>query len=372
MVRGTSRPGGFPKTSLVSLRTLLTPIFLVFFLLPVELIIKFGKVEGPARQDTIPGEFMPTRVRAHFQGSVGGIEGIFTNRYGFRGQPDFPRARPRSELRILALGDSVGFGVGVSVEATYARQAEAVLNLGKRVRFINASGQGYSPSSYLAYLVAEGFDFEPNLILVQMEPSNDVTDEALLRVVAGAGLAPEVRGGRYSVAWDGNLLGSITLGPYFYEQTYLYTMLTRRLFTTLDNAFPQHTALSAPENFYYHQEFDRFLLSPERIELGWKRSLEAFTLIGENARKKGSQFVLLLIPTLFAFHENADVSNFGNSLVDRMAEWARSKGIFFIDLRPALHAAGGSGLYMDFAHFTAEGHRAAGREIARQLRNYLP
>ncbi len=169
-----------------------------------------------------------------------------------------------------------------------------------------------------------------------------------------------------------NLLGSITLGPYFYECTYLYTMLTRRLFTVLDQLFPQHTALSGPGSLYYHQGFDRFLFTTGRIEQGWERSLDALTRIGENAGRNGSQFVLLLTPTRFAFHENEEVRGFGNGLVDRMVEWAGARGIAFIDLRPAIAAAGGSALYMDFAHLTAQGHRAAGREIARQLAPYLP
>ena len=367
-----SSPGASKKTGLVSLRRLLTPVILLLFLLPIELLIKFGKADGPARKDTIPGDFMLIRLRPDFQGSLGNMQSVFTNRYGFRGQPDFPQARPREELRVLSLGDSVGFGFGVGAEETFCRQAESLLNRGKRVRLINAAGQGYSPSSYLAYLLAEGFDFEPNLILVQMEPSNDVTDEALLRVVTGKDLAAEVRGGRYGVAWDGNLLGSITLGPYFYERIYLYTMLTRRLFTTLDQLFPQHSALSAPGSFYYHQGFDRFLFTAGRIEQGWERSLDALTRIGENAGRNGSQFVLLLTPTRFAFHENEEVRGFGNGLVDRMVEWAGARGIAFIDLRPAVAAAGGSALYLDFAHLTAQGHRAAGREIARQLAPYLP
>ncbi len=351
---------------------LITPILLLLFLFPIELIIKYLKTTGPTRSDTITSDFMPIRLKSYFQGVVGGVNGVFTNQYGFRGQPDFPRSRPHNELRILSLGDSIGFGYGIDTEETYSRKIENLLNLEKQVRLINAAGQGYSPSSYLSYLIEEGFSFEPNLIMVQMEPSNDVTDEALIRLVVGKNLVPKVRGGRYTVTWDGNLLGSIILGPYFYEQSYLYTMLTRRLFTALDLIFPKHTALSDQDSFYYHQGFDRFLLTSDRIKLGWKRSFDAVAQISEITRKKNLPFILLLTPTRFAFHKNKIIRDFGNGLVDRVINWAHTKDISYIDLRTAINAAGGARLYIDFAHYTAEGHNIIGQEIARKIQNYLP
>ena len=315
---------------------------------------------------------MPTRLRPNFRGRVGDMQEV-TNRYGFRGEPDFPRQRPDDEYRILALGDSIGFGFGVLPEETYSRQAETFLSGGPgRIRFMNAAGQGYSPSTYLAYLQAEGIDLTPNLILVQVEPSNDVTDEALLRVVDRGDQGLQVRGGRYCVTWDGNLLGSFTLGPYFYERTYLYTLLTRRLLETLGRLFPGHSALSTPGNLYYHMGFDRFLLTSARLESGWSRSQAALSQIREIAGRQGSRFVLLLTPTLYAFHENRALNGFGNRLMDRMIDWARQRSIEYIDPRTALAENGGTALFTDFAHYTPEGHRILAGEISRHLEDYVP
>ena len=353
-------------------RIVLTVVLLPFFLFPAELLVKYIRTPGPARQDTIPSSYMPIRLRPNFRGPIGDMQEVITNRYGFRGEPDFPRRRPDGEYRILALGDSIGFGFGVQPGETYSRQAEALLTGGPgRIRIINAEGQGYSPSMYLAYLQAECFDLEPNLILVQVEPSNDVTDEALLRVVDGGDQGLEVGGGRYCVTWDGNLLGSFTLGPYFYERTYLYTMLTRRLLETLGRLFPRHSALSTPGNFYYHMGFDRFLFTSERLESGWTQSQAALSQIREIASRNGSRFVLLLTPTLYAFHEKRTLNGFGNLLIDRMTDWARQQSIDTIDPRAALAGNGGTALFTDFAHYTPEGHRVLGREIARYLQDQL-
>ena len=354
-------------------RILLTLVLLPFFLLPAELLVKYVRTPGPARQDTILSRFMPTRLRPNFRGPVGYMQEVVTNRYGFRGEPDFPSSRPDDEYRILALGDSIAFGYGVQPKETYPRQAEALLRAGHgRIRLMNAAGQGYSPSNYLAYLQAEGLDLEPNLILVQVEPSNDVTDEALLRVVDRGDQGLEVRGGRYCVTWDGNLLGSFILGPYFYERTYLYTLLTRRLLGTLGRLFPRHSALSTPGNLYYHMEFDRFLFTSARLESGWTRSQTALSQIREIAGRQGSRFVLLLTHTLYAFHENRALNGFGNLLIDRMIDWARQRSIDFIDPRAALAGNGGTALFTDFAHYTPEGHRVLGGEIARHLEDYVP
>ena len=353
-------------------RIFLTLLLLPFFLFPAELLVKYIRTPGPARQDTIPSRYMPTRLRPNFRGPVGDMQEVTTNRYGFRGEPDFPRQKPDDEYRILALGDSIGFGFGVQPEETYSRQAEALLRGGPgRIRFMNAAGQGYSPSTYLAYLQAEGIDLTPNLILVQVEPSNDVTDEALLRVVDRGGEGVAVRGGRYCVTWDGNLLGSFTLGPYFYERTYLYTLLTRRFLETLGQLFPRHSALSTPGNLYYHMGFDRFLLTSARLESGWSRSQTSLSQIREIASRQGSRFVLLLTPTLYAFHENQTLNRFGNLLVDRMIDWARQQSIEYIDPRAALAGNGGTALFTDFAHYTPRGHRILGEEIAGQLEGYL-
>ena len=353
-------------------RIFLTLLLLPFFLFPAELLVKYIRTPGPARQDTIPSRYMPTRLRPNFRGPVGGMQEVITNRYGFRGEPDFPLQRPDDEYRILALGDSIGFGFGVQAGETYSRQAEALLRGGSwRIRFMNAAGQGYSPSTYLAYLQAEGIGLTPNLILVQMEPAHDITDEALLRVVDRGVQDLEVRGGRYCVTWDGNLLGSFTLGPYFYERTYLYTLLTRRFLATLGQLFPRHSALSTPGNFYYHLGFDRFLLTSARLESGWSRSQLALSRIREIADRQGSRFVLLLTPTRYAFHENRTLSRFGNLLMDRMIDWARQQSIEYIDPRAALAGNGGTTLFTDVFHYTPRGHRVLGEEIARHLRSQL-
>ena len=112
-----------------------------------------------------------------------GTSPFVTNAYGFRDEPPLDPVPPEGEFRILSLGDSIGFGLGVTSEDRYAQVLQRELNDSPgafRFRVVNASGQGYSPSSYAAYIYQEGLELNPDLVLVQIELCNDVTDEALL------------------------------------------------------------------------------------------------------------------------------------------------------------------------------------------------
>ncbi len=142
---------------------------------------------------------------------------------------------------------------------------------------------------------------------------------------------------------------------YFYERTYLYTLLTRRLLKTLGQLFPRHSALSTPGNLYYHMGFDRFLFTSARLESGWNRSQASLLQIREFAGRQGSRLVLLLTPTLYAFHENRTLNRFGNVVMDRMVDWARQQSIEHIDPRAALAGNGGIALFTDFAPLHARG-----------------
>jgi lysophospholipase L1-like esterase len=62
--------------------------------------------------------------------------------------------KQKDELRILLLGDSVTFGAGVPVEATFGRKLETILasRLGRPVRTVNAGVGGYNTVQEYAFL----------------------------------------------------------------------------------------------------------------------------------------------------------------------------------------------------------------------------
>lgn len=82
---------------------------------------------------------------------------------------EIPREKPDGEVRILALGDSFTFALGVRHEDIWAQQLERILNerqAPKRFQVINAGVAGYNTRQELIYLLDEGYSWDPDLVIV--------------------------------------------------------------------------------------------------------------------------------------------------------------------------------------------------------------
>lgn len=93
---------------------------------------------------------------------------VRVNSLGLR-DDEFPLAKPAGERRILCLGDSFTFALGVRFEDLYVQQLETMLanqHPDERFQVINAGIAGYNTRQELIRLLAQGFDFSPDLITV--------------------------------------------------------------------------------------------------------------------------------------------------------------------------------------------------------------
>lgn len=352
--------------------------FVVVFplaLVPAELLVREFKGAGEARRDTVEAPYMPIRLRGGYRGVVFGLP-FETNRYGFRGEPDFPTRPEANEVRILFLGDSVGVGLGIRAADAYVKVAGRALSEtlpNRPVRAVNAAGQGYSPSSYLAYLRHEGLRLQPEAVVVEIELCNDVTDEALLGWgLDSSGRLEAVRGGRYVVAWDGNLLGTVAAGPHFPEKTYLYTLLLRRVLSLLWDWFPSGPFADAAGVTYYHQGFDRFALDAESVEAGWRRMFAALEQTRLLLAQRRIPLLVAIVPSRWVFREDAGPARlFSQRLLDRAFALADRARLPSVGFQEEMAAAGGAERYFDFAHPDEIGHRVIGEKLARRLGEVL-
>ncbi len=322
--------------------------------------------------------YLPVRLKANYQGKMWNIP-FKTNRHGFRDEEDFDQKPEPGEVRILSLGDSIGFGLGIPATEHYGKVLERGLNgRDERVRFrvINAAGQGFSPSGYCVYLGREGLRFEPSLVIAEIELCNDVSDEAFLYWDSSEerpNLPTAVRGGRYVIGWDGNLLGTCSLGPYAFEKTYTYTVLLRRVLNLLYRIDPTEPFHSTAGVTYYILGFERYLLDQERIEAGWKRLFGAVQGMHEVLAKRDIPFLLLVLPSRFVFEEHAPQhSRFARALVQRTLQWAESRQIPHLDCTDVLGQGGGGSLYFDFAHLTSEGNQVLGQALYEEVARRFP
>lgn len=84
---------------------------------------------------------------------------------------------PGEEFRILMLGDSFTVGHSVVLDASIPKLLEQALAgepLAKKVSVINAGMTGAGPWQYLGLLRERGLRFEPDLVVLQMLPANDI------------------------------------------------------------------------------------------------------------------------------------------------------------------------------------------------------
>jgi hypothetical protein len=98
------------------------------------------------------------------------------NKKGIRADEEIPYAKPPGVLRIVALGDSFGMGYEVDVRETFLAHMEIALRQrGIRAQVVNMSVSGHGTSEQLLTLRAEGFKYQPDLVLVCWH-SSDVED----------------------------------------------------------------------------------------------------------------------------------------------------------------------------------------------------
>lgn len=99
------------------------------------------------------------------------------NSLGFRGPEPDSWAHPETR-RVLLLGDSYAFGLGVDQEATLAAQLETRIEKSCRsAAVLNLGVPGYHTGQELALAEGIGFDLEPDLVVLLFY-ANDETTEA--------------------------------------------------------------------------------------------------------------------------------------------------------------------------------------------------
>lgn len=99
---------------------------------------------------------------------------VSTNNLNIRNRAILPKAK--DEYRILCLGDSFTFGVGVDDDETYPKALEALLKKKSKNYFvINGGGTAFAGDHY-HFLLKKGFALKPDLLICQVYIGNDFYD----------------------------------------------------------------------------------------------------------------------------------------------------------------------------------------------------
>ena len=168
-----------------------TPIFLNFLkwiarvaMIGIGLLMALGLMEVYFRQ-TI--RFHPPLTECHdeytFQtranlNVIDNNPGEFRARYQTNAQRLRNDSLQEDAWRVLGVGDSFTFGMGVDNDETYLSILEQnlIANSDQPVQVLNSGVIGWGTSHELLYLEQEGFAYDPDLIVVGFYIGNDLGD----------------------------------------------------------------------------------------------------------------------------------------------------------------------------------------------------
>ena len=212
------------------------------------------------------------------------------------------------------------------------------------------------------------------MVIVEVELTNDVTDAAFVEWQvdpSNPSVPVRLKGGRYITAWDGTLLSAYVRGPYFYEKTYTYGELSRRILNLLyQNALVKPFPTDVGST-YYTLGYEWYLLDRQRIESGWERLLGATKAINDLLHAQEILFLLMVMPARFVFEgdESNPQRSFSQALVDRTTRFAVENDIPYLDLTETVSSAGGSSAFVDTLHLNKAGNQAVGIALFEYMNN---
>ena len=277
--------------------------------------------------------FTPETKRLIFTENITGGHEISYNEYGLRDEA-FPIQKPRTERRILALGNSTTFGSGVAASETWPKALQE--KLGKKWRVINAGGQGSTLPEAIKFLEDTGLEFDPEIIILGVSPSMITASKA-----KRSSFMPIHKALHASYAYS---------AFDFYVRKNLYRLGILR--DDLNALYPYSE--EAKEDY---ERFTRDLLQLQKL-----------------AQEKNIDLLLVGIPASFEVSDTPQVNPRRFPLdqirihpLKQIANTSKKTGMVFTDLTAALRAVSDPYIEGDYTHLNAQGHEAAAQAILQRI-----
>ncbi len=288
------------------------------------------------------------------------------------GQRDYDRTleKPPGVYRIVLLGDSIAFGCGVSLENSYSKQLETLLNKkssGKyRFEVISFTNGGDEPSGYLEMLKENALGFSPDLVMAGFT-LNDFERP------------PEKRTKNLKEKYY-DILRFVHMHARVWSHLYFL------IFERSRAVFYKYKIID--KSVRRSHELDILETRGKEFRKAWKFTKKNLDMIRELSYKKGAGFALAVFPyemqlspkLLNLYHDN-----FGFDLSDEvlhakpqqlLKSFSEKRGFVLIDMfEPFRKAVATEELYfrelggnLDFVHPNKRGHEIAANVIFDTLR----
>ena len=261
------------------------------------------------------------------------------NALGFRGR-DRPFEKPPGTFRIVGIGDSFTYGIGVDGHATFLARVEAALDARAPhpVEAINLGIPRYWPDPETLVLEHYGLPFHPDIVIVGVL-ANDVADTRT--GTAGLGVS---RG--YLITSGARRLGGI--GHWLYLRSHVARVL-------IGQALAGDAKDARPE------------LAAEDEEAAWARMGDAFDRMVRLSATVDAQLVFLHIPQIGGW--KTVVAEDVLTPPARLRRFCAAKDCHVIDALPAMrdHPRPDALYYPKDGHCTEAGHALIADVVVRGL-----
>jgi lysophospholipase L1-like esterase len=272
--------------------------------------------------------------------------------------------------RLLALGDSFTFGVGVEAEDAFPEILEDRLQADSKGPWVVRNGGvgGYGPLRSARLFLASQASWEPNVVIHALYLGNDLEDQDPARFRDH----PRIENGRMVTEHGGVQRLRLALRSH----SHLYLFLRQRLYGLYQKTYLARRA----------QYLDPVGLAewPASIrETSWPAGRAAIREIAEWCRARERGYLVLLVPTRYqveegAWHRYRREWGLPEEAFDRehgqreVRAFLEAESIPHVDFLEAFRAAaeGGKKLYYSFdQHWTRDGHELAAEIVHARLRD---
>lgn len=275
------------------------------------------------------------------------------NRLGYRDAERSPQPAPGT-VRILALGDSVTFGMGVAQDQTFPRQTEQLLSAarGGPVEVLNMGMPGYNTLHELAQLRDLGLGLQPSAVVVGFL-YNDIELSSAQKGSAAA--PPQER------SFSKTAKSAVNGGWLWLKQ---HSLFAGWLSPRLGNAL---RPLGVKGLGQVGEIKDQYTDSNPN----WRRMQEALLEMKRLTAERNIELVVMIIPAMAKF---SDATYPIKEYHQAVAAFCRGHGIHVLDLLPAFWGGDGTRYWISATdgHPNAEGQKIIAEALAAYLAPLMP
>jgi len=215
----------------------------------------------------------------------------FINRLGFR-DGDYTFKKPHNTTRVLALGDSLTFGLGVENYESYPKILEVELNknsnLDKVYEVLNMGLLGYGAIEYQNTYLEEGRRFKPDIIVIGFFLGNDALDALWFDINKKAIFLKAVP----------DMVIPFKVNEFLKNYSSLWIFLLQKYYGWVESQSVDNIKLVFQNDVKGHMLHDvQIDPSNKYMQKSWNLTEQALGRIVNTAKKSDTKTLVLLIPT---------------------------------------------------------------------------